>query len=532
MQTNFESHKISQNEQNPEAEVIIPSLWFAKKFPDVADKHGESVEESVINRRVFVKTLNEDFMAETIGNLGDPKAPTVFATAENKFYTYVPEQGIYVFMSENQILTRLSTLLRECADACEGSPICDPSAIAALRFKLGKSAQLRGVINKAKGHLHVTEDYFNTDLEKFLPCNNGMLRLADMELLDFGPQFRRRNKLAVNYDSTATCEIFERTLMSQALGTEDISLLQKWFGLALLGTNLSHVIVILTGTAGGGKSTFVSIVAGVIGKENVVSLRTEQLNQRFEISGYLGKTLLSGADVAADFLSSKNASILKALTGGDPMTVEIKNGNVRPEIIGNFNIIITSNSNLVIRLEGDTEAWRRRLAIVEYKKPKPGKVIAQLADMILKQEGSGVLNWALQGLKQLRDDGWCIHLSSSQRGLVDKALLESESPRVFAEQGLEQDENSELTWNDCFAAYVAFCKERNWTPLARGKASNPIEKSIITNFGLSQRNDIVGPTGRDQRGWKGLRIKGPEPKNVSDSSAANLGQNGRLVPCS
>jgi len=39
--------------------------------------------------------------------------------------------------------------------------------------------------------------------------------------------------------------------------------------------------------------------------------------------------------------------MLKSLTGGDSMTVELKNGRERPEIIGNFNVIITSNSRLI-----------------------------------------------------------------------------------------------------------------------------------------------------------------------------------------
>ena len=97
---------------------------------------------------------------------------------------------------------------------------------------------------------------------------------------------------------------------------------------------MPQVIVILSGTAQGGKSTFVQVVSGVIGKENIATLRTEQLNQRFETASFLGKTLLHGADVPSDFLTQKNASILKSLTGGDSMSVELKNGRERPEIDG------------------------------------------------------------------------------------------------------------------------------------------------------------------------------------------------------
>jgi phage/plasmid-associated DNA primase len=76
--------------------------------------------------------------------------------------------------------------------------------------------------------------------------------------------------------------MFLETLMAQALDSDDIAFLQKWFGLALLGKNIAQVIVILSGTAQGGKSTFVRVLSGVIGKENIATLRTEQLGQRFE----------------------------------------------------------------------------------------------------------------------------------------------------------------------------------------------------------------------------------------------------------
>ena len=57
-----------------------------------------------------------------------------------------------------------------------------------------------------------------------------------------------------------------------------------------------------------------------------------------------------------------------------------------------FNVIVTSNSRLTVYLEGDADAWRRRLVIVNYERPKPTVVIPDLAAMIIAEEGPGVLN--------------------------------------------------------------------------------------------------------------------------------------------
>src|SRR5439155_8793319 len=198
-------------------------------------------------------------------------------------------------------------------------------------------------------------------------------RLSDKTLLAFSPSYRRRNKLAVRFDSSATCPLFLDTLMRPALDPDELDLLQRWCGLALIGENLAQKIVILTGTPGGGKGTFVNVLVGIIGQVNLASLRPQLLAERFELGRFLGKTLLYGADVPENFLNQRGASVLKSLVGADPVTLEFKKSNESPLIICRFNTIVTCNSRLTVHLEGDTEAWRRRLAIVDYHQGKPSR---------------------------------------------------------------------------------------------------------------------------------------------------------------
>ena len=115
---------------------------------------------------------------------------------------------------ENQILTDLSQLLYDCAKDCDKPNFCDTTS---LRHQISKSGQLQGVIRKAKGLLFVAEDYFNSEIEEYIACKNGMLRLKDMVLLEFSPTYRRRNKLSVAYDPNTRCPLFLDTLMRQAL---------------------------------------------------------------------------------------------------------------------------------------------------------------------------------------------------------------------------------------------------------------------------------------------------------------------------
>jgi putative DNA primase/helicase len=498
-------------EEPPESEAgVIPvaansgpvAQWFAQKFPKLPAEFGDAVlEEADRSGQLVVSDICQPFLAATLGEHGTADAPTIYLPAENRFWTYSPEEGVYTETREPALLIRLSQLLLDAARACDGA------VTKKLEFGFRDSASLTGVVKHAQGLLAKPHDYFDVGLTEFIPCRNGMLRLSDKKLLPFSPSYRRRNKLAVAFDPAATCPLFLDTLMRPALDADDLDLLQRACGLFLIGENLAQRILLLTGTAGGGKGTFVRVLVAIIGASNVGALRTQLLGERFELGRFLGKTLLYGADVPDNFLNHRGASILKALTGGDPVTLEFKNSNEAPGIICKFNIVVTCNSRLTVHLEGDTAAWRRRLGMIEYHKPKPEKVIADLSERIFAREASGVLNWMLKGLEKVHADSWQLHLTSAQQQLVDDLLLESDSHTVFVRESLTRDPEAQLTVADCYAGYVEFCDEHGWRALTRNRFGALIGDAVVHQFGITTRHDLEDDNRKAQRGWKGICLK-------------------------
>lgn len=497
-------HLPSKEKANPSNTIsITPARWFADRFPALSDEFGEAILEQTDKKGIVsARDMGEDFFAASLGDKGCPDAPTVFVPTEDKFYTYSPDEGIFIHKREPGLLARLSRLLLDCARECVDG--CDTQT---LEFQFRDSARLSGVIRKARGLLEVPHDFFSTELTEFIPCANGMLRLSDKALLPFSPSYRRRNKLAVSFESTAKCPLFLDTLMRPALEEDELDLLQRWCGLALVGENLAQKLLILTGTAGGGKGTFVRVLNGIIGQVNLASLRPQLLGERFELGRFLGKTLLYGADVPENFLNQRGTSVLKSLTGHDPVTLEFKNSNESPFIICKFNVIVTCNSRLTVQLEGDTEAWRRRLAIVDYHRPKPEHVIADLDQQILTTEAPGVLNWMLEGLDKLRADGWRLHLTGAQQASVDNLLLESDSHALFVREELEPAGGRTLTVPDCFTAYVEYCNGHGWKALTRNKFGQIIGDMVARQYGITVRHDVSDAQGKAQRGWYGIQIR-------------------------
>ena len=230
------------------------------------------------------------------------------------------------------------------------------------------------------------------------------------------------------------------------------------FGSMLLGYNVAQKMLLLQGLSGTGKTTLALILQGIVGAENISELRTAHIDERFEIGRYLGKTLLIGVDVPADFLSGPAISRLKGLTGGDFLDAEKKSSNRNFRLHGRFNVLVTSNSRLRVRLEGDQAAWRRRLLVVHYREERTSKTVRDFDQVILREEASGVLNWGLEGLRNLYDDldrYGDIQLTEAQRQSIENLLEESDSLRIFLMRHIvHTDRKEDLTVDEIVSAYL------------------------------------------------------------------------------
>jgi hypothetical protein len=262
-----------------------PNVWFAEHFPKIYAQHGDAVHiKQNRDGEVIVADISEDFLASTLSAEGSPATPTVFVAQEGRFYTYEAAGGLYEEQREAAMAAHLSKLLLNCSQECKAVV-----NVSNLAYRFRKTSSLNGVIHRAKGVLATSGDFFDSNLTEFIPCKNGMLRLSDLKLLPFSPAFRRRNKLAIPYVPTTRCPRFLDTLMKPALNDEDLDLLQRWCGQALLGTNLAQSIIFLTGTAGGGKGAFIRVLRGIIGPQNMAIRREFGLPRRNDIPGPSGQ---------------------------------------------------------------------------------------------------------------------------------------------------------------------------------------------------------------------------------------------------
>jgi phage/plasmid-associated DNA primase len=171
---------------------------------------------------------------------------------------------------------------------------------------------------------------------------------------------------------------------------------------------------------------------------------------------------------------------------------------------------MTSNSRLQVKLDGDVDAWRRRLAIVRFEGPAPKKKIPKFANWLIEYEGSGILNWGLQGLEMVFEDIRSygdIQLTDAQSGVVGALLAESDSLRHFLKDCVVKDENNDLSVSEIKEAYAEYCPKKKWNPKPVTIIEKEVEGLMLELFQTTKSNSLCRHSSRSVRGFRRVRLK-------------------------
>lgn len=424
----------------------------------------------------------------------------LYEPTEKSFYEYRSDTGLWTLKSDDTVKVDLGHFFLRFIDLLGYKEL-----LASRTENL-----LRQLLNLLKGSIEKV-DIFQTK-RGVVHAGNGILHLKEDpdHLRLFSPDYYSRNRSEILIEPTAECPRFLNTLINPAISEDDSELIQKYCGQCLLGYNVSQTILLISGTPGGGKSTLVSLIEKVIGLHNVAQLKVGLLSERFENASFVGKTLLTGKDVPGNFLNNPGgASVLKALVGADRLSVEQKHLKRRIEVRGEFNIIITSNAHLHIRPDSDIGAWQRRLLMVEFVQAPPEKPIPHLDDSLITDEGSGILNWMIEGALKLLyelDQFGRIQLSKNQIHRIEGLLAESDSIRAFVLQHVEISQGSDVTVAELIEAYTEFCEVKGWRAETVSHFENQIRNIMLEIYRRSRRNDIKR-NGKSQRGFMHVALQ-------------------------
>ncbi len=505
-------------------------LGFTKKaFREQVDAERQAKREKALSKlpKMFLpvngawKEVEQEFGPPLVGDEGRyavneafwaglyAKENTILHCPDEKsFYRYESESGLWKEKTGDTIIHEIGQRMLSVSRGSD--ELAQLESKRTHRSLSAVAARLRGIC-EVRNPFHTRQN--------FIHCANVVLEFDEsadpVEPVGslFAPEHYSRNALPIRFNHEATCPRFLNELLLPAVTEDDASLLQRWFGSAILQHNLAQRFVILDGDAGKGKTQLAVVAQLLVGAVNCGQLRTKHLLDRFELYRLAKKTLLIGADVPGDFLTEEGACALKALVGGDPLEAERKGSNASFTLNGQFNVLITCNERLRIRLEGDVGAWRRRLLIVRFEAPPPAKKIPNFGQHLVETEGEGILFWAIQGaiqlLSEIRETGDYV-LTPDQASRVDSLLAESESLDRFVAECVVVDASEDLPKSELVEAYYTFCTARKWKPFPRHMVECRLPDLMLRNFSVSQSRSLVETfEGKDRyiQGYRGVTLK-------------------------
>ena len=333
----------------------------------------------------------------------------------------------------------------------------------------------------------------------FINLENGTYELATGELHPHSPARRFTWQLSIKFDPSATCPTFLRFLTEVLPSEKARREIQKLFGYCIgVPDHPYQCAHLFVGEGNNGKSTILSVLTSVLGKENVAAETLTSLTEnRFAPANLWGKL----ANVFADLPSNplRYSSVFKALTGGDKVRAEAKFGKTFYFVNG-AKLVFSANE--LPEVNDRTRAFWRRWQLIRFEQDFTGREDRALLGKLLA-ELPGILSWALAGVPMLEQDrGFLTEFGADD--LKSEWRRRSDTLAWFVSEQVIVDSTERTPKDEFYEAYADFCAANQATP----RSPEIIGKTLPRHV-PSVRTEQWRPTpgANTVRCWRGVCLK-------------------------
>jgi len=412
----------------------------------------------------------------------------IITVGEKEREIFVYRDGIY-FQAENEIIYPeiqriLGSQVTRSAKSETHHKICD------------MTAQPRGVFESAP--------------LQFIPVANGVYNFQTKELLPHSSDYKFKYKFPIIYDPDATCP---KTLafFNQVLSEDQLLTVQEWIGYYFYRLYMFKKAVIFVGEGDTGKTTLLEVITYLLGRDNISSISLQKMSsdkfsaaQMYEKHGNLVDEL-SARDIS-------DTGAFKMATGGGSIPGEYKFGNQFG--FHNFSKFTFACNKIPDVTDMNDLAYFNRWMVVRFEKTIENKIPNFVDTLKNDEERSGLFNWAMEGLERLIAQGKFTYASSGMD--TKKEMMRSgSSVAIFCAEQLKQDVGMEISKEDMYEAYVAYCLR------------NSLGAETIKMFGtklpfyVAYINDglITETNGKRVRGWRNVSVLKTKEEEVISETA-------------
>ena len=290
-------------------------------------------------------------------------------------------------------------------------------------------------------------------------------------------------QLPFKYDESAECPMFDEYLNTVLPDKNNQKILMEYLGYIFVRTNALKLekTLLLYGTGANGKSVLFEILNALLGGSNNVS--TYSLQNLTNENGYyramLGNKLVN---YASEINGKMDVSIFKQLVSGEPVDARLPYGE--PFTLTNYGKLIFNCNQLPTSVE-NTHAFFRRFLIIPFEVTIPKeKQDKKLAQKIIKNELSGVLNRVLEGLRRILEQESFTESETSDE-IINNYITVSDTVSMYIDEMGYESADEIVIASTLFEEYKSFCLDSGYNPIGKHTFNQRLKSR---GFKIERRN--------------------------------------------
>jgi P4 family phage/plasmid primase-like protien len=345
---------------------------------------------------------------------------------------------------------------------------------------------------------------------ELLACRNGLVHVPTGELLPPTPRFFTRNTLDLEYDPGAPEPEQWLAFVAQVFPDPvEAELLQDWLGYLVTPDTSQEKMLLLIGPPRSGKGTIQKVLTELVGSSNVCAPSVKALGTGFGLQPLIGKTVAFLSDMRLGGMADGDAiaETLLRITGRDDVTADRKH---KEAWTGRLSTRFVVSSNVLPKLPDASPALANRFSVLRMQQSFLGREDPGLADRLMA-ELPGILNWAIEGWRRLRDRGRFVLPGASEEAVQDLFQQGSEVA-AFVFERCEEGPGREVEKDRLYAVYREWCDRTGRRP--KNDAAFATELYAATSNRVSPRRPSRG--GERVNVYSGITLRGAGPRPEED----------------
>ena len=366
------------------------------------------------------------------------------------------------------------------------------------------------IFDKIKRKTKTTEEEFNkTDLY-LIPLENGCYNIKTKELEPHRPENNFAFYSPIKYNQNAKCPKWFKFL-SESLYPKDIPVLKQWFGFNLFREYFIKKAIILLGKKDTGKTIILDTLIYFIGEKNKCGLSLQKISSGSDFTKFALKDKLSNVYDDLSSADINDGGAFKIATGGGFISAEEKFGEF-VQFKTFAKICLAGNKAPPVKDNDDSAYFSRFIPIICDNVPE--KIDPFLRKKIhTEKEMSGILNWALEGLHELLENG---KFSFTKTDEEIKKIMEMSGDYLmqFGNEVLEQSDKN-ISKEDMYQIYCVWANENDKPILSKEQLGRRLNQKI---------RYLVPKTDAKKRLWDNVKLNEIWIKKIKEFQEENKSQ--------